>query len=131
MSQLQWWHRLEYGRDLICVLIAKELRVRYRNTVLGYVWSVLHPLLFVVVYYLVFKIGLRFSTDNYALFLVSVIFPGVLKSGEPPSLGLSTYREQHTPCLGLMYHANQRASRVPLLGLPRNQCRKKLMVLGH
>lgn len=69
-----WWHRLEYGRDLIRVLIAKELRVRYRNTALGYLWSVLHPLLFVVVYYLVFKVGLRFPTQNYVLFLISVIF---------------------------------------------------------
>ncbi len=69
-----WRRRLEYDRDLIRVLIAKELRVRYRNTVLGYAWSVLHPLLFVLVYYLVFKVGLRFSTENYALFLISVIF---------------------------------------------------------
>ena len=71
---VSWRRRLEYGRDLISVLIAKELRVRYRNTVLGYAWSVLHPLLFVVVYYLVFKVGLRFLTENYALFLISVIF---------------------------------------------------------
>ncbi len=70
----EWWHRLEYGRDLIRVLIAKELRVRYRNTALGYAWSVLHPLLFVAVYYLVFKVGLRFPTQDYVLFLISVIF---------------------------------------------------------
>ena len=72
--EIGWRHRLEYFRDLIYVLISKELRVRYRNTVLGYAWSVLHPLLFVVVYYLVFKVGLRFPTENYVLFLISVIF---------------------------------------------------------
>jgi lipopolysaccharide transport system permease protein len=71
---MDWVRRLEHERDLIQVLIAKELRVRYRNTLLGYAWSVLHPLLFVMVYYLVFKVGLRFSTENYVVFLVSVIF---------------------------------------------------------
>ncbi len=73
-SNAGWRHRLEYFRDLIQVLISKELRVRYRNTTLGYAWSVLHPLLFVAVYYLVFKVGLRFPTEDYVLFLISVIF---------------------------------------------------------
>jgi len=35
---------------------------------------VLHPLLFVMVYYLVFKVGLRFPTEDYLLFLISVVF---------------------------------------------------------
>jgi hypothetical protein len=35
---------LVYYRDLILVLLAKEFKVRYKSTFMGYAWSVMHPL---------------------------------------------------------------------------------------
>jgi lipopolysaccharide transport system permease protein len=64
-----------YYRDLIWVLVAKELKLRYKNTVLGYVWSVLNPLVFAMVFFVMFKVIMRLSVENYALFLITGLFP--------------------------------------------------------
>lgn len=68
--------RLEYARDLLAVLVLKELRVRYKRTVLGYAWSLLQPLAFAAVYYLVFKQFIKIETPgvDYTLFLVCGLF---------------------------------------------------------
>ncbi|MBB6430120.1 ABC transporter permease [Algisphaera agarilytica] len=69
-------HRVEYARDLLWVLVLKELRVRYKRTVLGYSWSLLQPLAFATVYYLVFKQFLRVPTGDvpYTVFLICGLF---------------------------------------------------------
>lgn len=65
---------LEYYRDLIVVLLQKDFTVRYKSTFLGYVWSVLNPLLFAMVYWFVFKVILKIQIPHYPLFLVSGVF---------------------------------------------------------
>lgn len=64
-----------YYRDLVWVLVAKELKLRYRNTVLGYAWSVLNPLAFAMVFFVVFKIFMRVPIENYTLYLITGLFP--------------------------------------------------------
>jgi lipopolysaccharide transport system permease protein len=66
-----------YYRDLVLVLLGKDFKVRYKSTVLGYAWSVLHPLLFAAVFFVVFSKLLRVKTDPYpyALFLIAGLFP--------------------------------------------------------
>ena len=41
-------------RELLVGLIRKELKVKYKNSVLGFVWSMLNPALYLVVFYVVF-----------------------------------------------------------------------------
>jgi lipopolysaccharide transport system permease protein len=65
---------LEYYRDLVTVLLQKEFSIRYKNTILGYAWSVLHPLFFAAVYIFAFKYILKIQIPNYALFLISGVF---------------------------------------------------------
>lgn len=69
-------HRLEYARDLLAVLVLRELRVRYKRTVLGYAWSLLQPLAFAAIYYLVFKRFLKIDTGDvdFTLFMVTALF---------------------------------------------------------
>jgi lipopolysaccharide transport system permease protein len=67
--------KLEYYIDLIVVLTQKELKVRYKNSILGYLWSVAHPLAFAVVFYIAFKVIVRIPVENYALFLICGLFP--------------------------------------------------------
>ncbi|NLW36363.1 MAG: ABC transporter permease [Syntrophorhabdus aromaticivorans] len=61
--------------DIILVLIQKDLKVRYKNTFFGYLWSVGHPLAFAVVFYIAFKVVVRIQVDDYVLFLISGLFP--------------------------------------------------------
>ncbi len=67
--------KLEYGWDLLVVLVLKELRVRYKRTALGYGWSIVQPLAFAAVYWVVFKQFIRIETEvDYTLFLVCGLF---------------------------------------------------------
>lgn len=67
--------RGEYLRDLIIVLTEKEIKGRYKNSWLGYAWSVLNPLAFATVYYLAFGVFMRVQITDYPLFLVAGLFP--------------------------------------------------------
>ncbi len=60
-----WRHRWE----LLLALTAKELKAKYKNTVLGYLWSVIAPLAQTVIFYVVFSVFLRFPIENYFLYL--------------------------------------------------------------
>jgi lipopolysaccharide transport system permease protein len=62
-------------RDLVLVLTQKELKVRYKNYVLGYIWSVANPLALSAVYYVAFKIVMRVNIPDYTLFLIAGLFP--------------------------------------------------------
>ncbi len=66
--------KFQYIFDLITELAKKELKVRYKNSVLGYLWSVLSPLTSALVFFVAFKIVMRFKIDNYVLFLISGLF---------------------------------------------------------
>ena len=69
--------RVSYFVDLIFVLVQKEIKVRYKNSALGYVWSVANPLLFTAVYYVALGVFLRFNVPGYPfpLFLIAGQFP--------------------------------------------------------
>jgi len=67
--------RLRYFYDLILVLTQKEIKVRYKSSFLGYLWSVANPLLYALIFYFVFKVIMKFNIKNYTLFLISGLFP--------------------------------------------------------
>ena len=62
-------------RDLLWVLLRKELVVRYKGSALGYVWSLLNPLTQAMIFYLVFGIYMRFQVDHYLVALLAAMFP--------------------------------------------------------
>ncbi len=66
---------IAYYFDLITVLTKKEIKVRYKNSVLGYAWSIANPLMNAIIYYFVFKIIMKFNIKDYTLFLISALFP--------------------------------------------------------
>lgn len=57
-------------RDLIKQLVVKDIKLKYRRSFLGYVWSVLNPLLVMIVMYLVFAHMFRFNVENYPAYLI-------------------------------------------------------------
>jgi lipopolysaccharide transport system permease protein len=65
----------EYLRDLVFVLTQKEVKVRYKNSWLGYLWSIANPLAFALVYFVSFKTFMRIDIPNYTLFLIAGLFP--------------------------------------------------------
>ena len=57
-------------RYLIKQLVTKDIKLKYSRSFLGYVWSVLNPLMVMVVMYLVFSKMFRFNIDNYSAYLI-------------------------------------------------------------
>ena len=63
-------------RQLIAALTARDLKARYRGSILGYFWSLANPLLLLAVYTLVFtKFFPQQVVTPYPLFLFSGILP--------------------------------------------------------
>jgi ABC-type polysaccharide/polyol phosphate export permease len=65
-------------RQLIQAMVARELKARYRGSVLGFFWSFINPLLLLLVYTFVFSYVLPARQPNlnpYALFLFCGILP--------------------------------------------------------
>ena len=70
--------RLSRYRGLIQSLVARELKARYRGSVLGFFWSFINPLLLLLVYTFVFKYVLPANykgIDHYELFLFCGLLP--------------------------------------------------------
>lgn len=70
--------RLLRYRGLIQSLVARELKARYRGSVLGFFWSFFNPLFLLLIYSFVFKYVLPAKADGlepYALFMFCGILP--------------------------------------------------------
>mgnify|MGYP007043717709 CR=1 FL=1 len=50
--------------------VSKDFKLKYRRSVLGVLWSVLNPLLMMVVLAAVFSTIFRFSIENFPLYLI-------------------------------------------------------------
>src|SRR6185437_15828225 len=65
-------------RHSLWLLTKRDLHVRYTTNVLGYVWSILDPLLMAGIYYLVFVVVFKrggVTEDPYIVFLLSGMLP--------------------------------------------------------
>lgn len=62
-------------KDLLILLIKKEITLKYKRTSLGIIWSLLNPILMTIVLYIAFKIFLRIKMENYTFFFLSALFP--------------------------------------------------------
>jgi len=69
------WHAWIYYRDLIVVLLAKEFKVRYKSTFMGYAWSLMHPVVLALIFFTVFSLVMNFQFEGYALYLIAGLFP--------------------------------------------------------
>jgi lipopolysaccharide transport system permease protein len=56
--------------DLTVQLALKDFKMRYTHSALGYAWSVVNPLVFSLVYFLVFSVFIRFDVPFYAAYLL-------------------------------------------------------------
>jgi len=62
-------------RELIRNLVLKDLKLKYRDSVLGFLWSLANPLLLILVYSFVFGHLFSEGPPNFAYFLMVGILP--------------------------------------------------------
>lgn len=67
-------------RALLIALSMRELKARYRASVLGFLWTFLNPTLNMFVYVLVFGMVMRSAVPNYAYYLFTGLLPWIFFS---------------------------------------------------
>lgn len=67
-------------RELLLNLVRKELRVRYKDSFLGFLWSMLNPVMYLAVFYVVFNILLTGGIPYFPVFMLSGLLPWTLFS---------------------------------------------------
>jgi lipopolysaccharide transport system permease protein len=58
-------------RELVRNFVVRDLKARYKNSILGFLWSLANPLLMMTVYLIVFTKLFPVERENYPLFLLS------------------------------------------------------------
>ena len=65
--------RMRTWIDLTFLLVTRDLRVRYRGSFLGYLWSMMNPMLYMGILTFVFSHLMKVQIENFAAFVLSGI----------------------------------------------------------
>ncbi len=84
-------------RDLLWVLLTRDIRVRYKQTLLGAGWAILRPLLSTLVFTVVFGRMAKMPSEGapYALFALAGVLPWTFFSSAVAAAGESLVGSQH------------------------------------
>lgn len=80
MRFIEHLQELSKHRALVLALAGRELKGRYRGSLLGFLWTFLNPLLLLSVYALVFSVYFRVQMHNYAVFMFTGLLPWIFFS---------------------------------------------------
>ena len=67
-SEIQTFYKY---KDLVIQLVSRDLKLKYRRSFLGYVWSVLNPLLIMIVMTIVFSTMFDKHIENFPVYLLT------------------------------------------------------------
>jgi ABC-type polysaccharide/polyol phosphate export permease len=67
-------------RELMALLVARDLKARYKRSLGGMAWTLLNPLLQMAVYTLVFSTVVRIQVPGYAVYVLAGLLPWTLLS---------------------------------------------------
>ncbi len=91
---IRYFRKMFPYRELLYFLVLREIRAKYKQTVLGITWAILQPLSLMLVFTVVFSLFARLPSDGapYALFSYCALLPwqffsGVLGRGTGSLLG--------------------------------------------
>ncbi|RYD48833.1 MAG: hypothetical protein EOP85_02780, partial [Verrucomicrobiaceae bacterium] len=83
--------RLAHGRDVLVVLVDRDLKVLYKRSFLGFGWALATPLLQLFIFSFVFRRVLAVQIENYSSFVfIGVLVFGWFQSSISQSGGLIT-----------------------------------------
>lgn len=67
-------------REMISSLVKKDLRGRYKGSILGFLWTFINPLMQLAVYTIVFSVIMRAGIDKFYIFLFVALVPWIFFS---------------------------------------------------
>ncbi len=63
-------------RELLRALVTRDLKLRYKNSVLGFLWSLVNPLLLMLVFTVVFTVMIpEMQVPNFPVFVLCAVLP--------------------------------------------------------
>ena len=68
-------------REMIASLVKRELRGKYKGSVLGFLWTFINPLCQIVIYTIVFSMIMRSGIENFNIYMISGMIPWFFFSG--------------------------------------------------
>jgi ABC-2 type transport system permease protein len=81
-------------REMIYTLVRKDLRGRYKGSVLGFMWTFINPLFQLLIYTLVFSVIMRSGEEQYYLFLFVCLIPWMFFSASVTDGSTAILREK-------------------------------------
>ncbi len=62
-------------KELMKNLVYRDLKIKYKESILGIIWSLLNPLLMLIIYTLAFQFIIRLNVNNFPLFFIIALLP--------------------------------------------------------
>lgn len=90
------WRELWEHRELLVFLVMRDIRVRYKQTVLGASWAILQPLFAMLIFTVIFGNFAKIPSDDapYALFVFAGLLPWTFFSTAVTQAGQSLVNQQ-------------------------------------
>lgn len=91
------WRELIRSHELFYTLILRDIKVRYKQTVLGVAWAVIQPVFTMVVFTVIFGEMVKVDTGKvpYPIFVLAGLVPWTFFSNAIAGAGLSLINQQH------------------------------------
>ena len=91
------WREMWIQRELLAFLVWRDITVRYKQTVLGFAWAVVQPLMMTFIFTLIFGRFVKIPTDPYPypVFAFAGLIPWALFSQGMSAAALSLINQQH------------------------------------
>ena len=67
-------------REMVINLVKRDLKSRYKNSILGFAWMLINPLLQMFVYMIVFSLIIKMQIDRFYLFIFVALVPWIFFS---------------------------------------------------
>lgn len=100
---------VRHKAELLYLLVLKDLKVRYKSSVLGYLWAIANPFAFALVYWVAFKFIMRVQMENYSVFLIAGMFPWIWLSN-----GITQATRSYQNNISLIKRVNLNRAILPL-----------------
>ena len=90
------WHELWEARELLYFLVLRDVKVRYKQTVLGVAWAVLQPVFTMLVFTIIFGQFAKIPSDGlpYSIFVFAGLLPWTFFSSNISQASMSLMNQQ-------------------------------------
>jgi len=91
------WAELYHSHELFYTLVIRDIKIRYKQTVLGVAWAVIQPVFTMVVFTVVFGrlVGVKTDSVPYPLFALAALVPWTFFTNAVMGAALSLVNQQH------------------------------------